>query len=172
MDVGCGTGILSFILAGYMQKGKQIHAIDINTDAVRCTDINKNILGLHDKIDQHQIDIKHLAQCDDEKYKRYVESSNINMYYDVIVSNPPWINAKDTSYNTDSESGNYDDNNEILEAVIRFSNKRLEKSGKKGILILLYSDLSYNLGLNKSRDIVSDICNKYEMMIKGMHPVI
>ena len=67
-----------------------------------------------------------------------------------MVSNPPWIFAKPTKED-EFEIGNYDDGGKVIEGIIRFAGKRLQKSGattKDGTLVLIYSDLSANLGLS------------------------
>jgi tRNA A58 N-methylase Trm61 len=61
VDVGAGSGILSAILAKYVNKKEKIYAVDINRDAVETINMNKNILGLQDKIFSQTADIVSLS---------------------------------------------------------------------------------------------------------------
>lgn len=85
----------------------------------------------------------------------------------MIVSNPPWIEAKPTK-EEEFEIGNFDEGGKVLEAIFRFAGKRLQKRGaltKDGTLILVYSDLSANLGLS-SKIKIEELCAKHGLTVK------
>ncbi len=86
-----------------------------------------------------------------------------------MLCNPPWINARPSS-DTEFESGNFDLDLHILTSTIRFAAARLQHKGgltqKDGTLLLLYSDLSANLGLSDKR-VVEDLCEQHGLKVRG-----
>lgn len=48
LDMGCGVGIQTIFAA---EKASQVLALDINSDAVRCTKLNVKLNGLNDKVE-------------------------------------------------------------------------------------------------------------------------
>ena len=88
--------------------------------------------------------------------------------FELIVSNPPWINASITR-GDDFELGNYDEDEQVVTSILRFAGRRLQKRGleqKDGTLLLVYSDLSANLGLS-SKSLIEDLCKANGLRIKG-----
>lgn len=75
LDVGTGTGVLSFLLKDRFPN-LTITGIDIQKDAVNLANENKRLFYLSDGMDflQNTID-----QCEDR-------------HYDLIISNPPYFN--------------------------------------------------------------------------------
>lgn len=59
-------------MSKYVKKNEVIHAIDINEEAVKSVDINKNILGLQDKIRSFKADINRLASMKDEEVDAFL----------------------------------------------------------------------------------------------------
>lgn len=69
----------------------------------------------------------------------------------------------------DFETGNYDENHEAITSIMKFAGKRLQKKGleqKDGTLLLVYSDISANLGLS-SKTLIDDLCKENGLRIKG-----
>lgn len=69
----------------------------------------------------------------------------------------------------DFEAGNYDKDEAFIKSLFKFAGERLQSRGpeqKDGILILVYSDLSSNLGLS-SKQLIPDLCAKHGLKIKG-----
>lgn len=60
------------ILSKYTKKQESLHAIDINPEAIKTVDMNKNILGLQDRVKAHLGDIKELAEMPDDKLSAYL----------------------------------------------------------------------------------------------------
>ena len=84
------------------------------------------------------------------------------------MTNPPWISASCIKQD-DFESGNYDEDEKVLQSIFKFAGKRLEKRGyeqKDGTLLLIYSDISSNLGLSV-RTSVQELCTRNGLKIKG-----
>lgn len=92
--------------------------------------------------------------------------------YELIVSNPPWINARPFK-DDDFESGNFDYEEETLKSIFKLSQDRLQTKGvdtKDGTLLLIYSDLSANLGLS-TKSVIEDLCAKHELLIRDKRSV-
>ena len=56
LDVGCGTGILSFLLSVKCEL-KSIYGIDLNPKAIECTRLNSQLLDLQSNIKAEKMDI-------------------------------------------------------------------------------------------------------------------
>jgi methylase of polypeptide subunit release factors len=50
IDLGTGTGILSFLFIDKTKFSGKTYAIDFNEQAVKCCELNKQILNLQDKV--------------------------------------------------------------------------------------------------------------------------
>lgn len=81
LDVGAGSGILSAILAKYVNRKEKIYALDINKEAVESINMNKNILGLQDKIFAQTADIVKLAENFETEVSNFL---NITGYYGIM----------------------------------------------------------------------------------------
>jgi SAM-dependent methyltransferase len=123
LDIGCGSGILSFLMA---KKGIEVVAVDKNYWAVECTRLNAGRLGL--KVRTYQ-----LNELND------IETSSLN----TIVSNPPWLPVKASS---SLDNGVYDPKGEMLLGTFKTAKRFLTENGR---LLLIYSDLAQNLGLQE-----------------------
>lgn len=75
LDIGCGTGVLSLMLA---QKSNEIkiHAIDLDKDAAQ--QANQNFLNSKFV---NQLSVQHIA----------LQDFNSDKQFDVIISNPPYF---------------------------------------------------------------------------------
>lgn len=88
--------------------------------------------------------------------------------FELIVCNPPWINAKPVRED-EFEIGNFDQDEKMLRSLFGFCAKRLQVKSpnqKNGSLILVYSDLSTNLGLSQ-KHIVDELCMQHGLRIVG-----
>lgn len=66
LEVGTGSGVLSYILSKYVDKEQKIHALDINSDAMNTVTMNSNILNLQDKILPVEMDFTALADLSEK----------------------------------------------------------------------------------------------------------
>ena len=96
LDVGCGTGILSLMLAQRMPDLTQINAIDTNKHAVDLANHNFKDSIWCDKLNARYIDILDL-QSDSASY-------------DLIVSNPPFYESGLLPINNTKRTGKHIDN--------------------------------------------------------------
>ena len=78
LDIGCGSGILSLMLAQKTTNDCQIHGIDVDAGAVKQAIINSKNCPWHDRLIFSQVSMQnfHSQAC-----------------FDVIVSNPPYFSA-------------------------------------------------------------------------------
>lgn len=77
LDIGTGTGAIAISLA-YNLKKSQVHALDISKEAIELAKENKKKIGV-DNVDFFLSDL----------------FSQVKEKYNIIVSNPPYINKKD-----------------------------------------------------------------------------
>lgn len=123
LDIGCGSGVLSLLLA---KKGIEVVAVDKNYWAVECTKLNAAKL----KFNVRTYVLNDLNN---------IETSALN----TIVSNPPWLPAKSSST---LDNGVYDPKSEMLLGTFKTAKRFLTQAGR---LLLIYSDLAQNLGLQE-----------------------
>jgi len=99
IDIGCGTGILTLLIAGTMFPEKII-AVDINTDAVNQMETN---IGLNKtKLSQTKFTVDNT----DARTLHTITGANIA---DVIVCNPPYFTTGKKSVNPDKSAARHDD---------------------------------------------------------------
>lgn len=71
LDIGCGSGILSFIALNYLSKKEKVHCLDVNIEAIKTVQMNKNILGVQDRVNEFKADINMLASYDDPQFESF-----------------------------------------------------------------------------------------------------
>ncbi|OMJ87540.1 hypothetical protein SteCoe_10715 [Stentor coeruleus] len=139
VDLGCGTGILGFMLA---KKGMSVFAVDSNFNAAKCANLNAQKLGLEFTAVHGNVKDIAIPECN------------------ILVCNPPWLPA---SAGTLLDRGSYDPNEELLCAAF-MQTKKLKANGR---FLLIYSDLAANIGLqNPGR--IEELCKKHELVIRNM----
>lgn len=148
-DLGCGTGILGFIIHN-RRKDTMIYGIDNNQNAVNSALLNSQFLDIKEyKAIKADITVDHL-ESDLIKHK-------LPKSYDLIVSNPPWIQASNLTLSDPIENSVYDEDAKFLHSSFKFASTRdyltlfLIKdqylstdtiNSKPGRFLLIYSDLS------------------------------
>lgn len=91
LDVGCGSGVLSFVLAKQASKNSKIIGLDINPQAVKTANMNATRLKIENfKALEFNIN-------DRVDFSMFAQESSIPKEYSLIISNPPWIVAKKLS---------------------------------------------------------------------------
>lgn len=144
IDVGCGSGVLSFIMA---ENGVgRITSIDNNINAVTSCQSNANTMGYYDVIKASQISIGN-----DKEEERFL--SEMKSKFDLFVINPPWLNASFVFSQNDFENSIYDPSHQFLKASFKFSKKILSNKGR---IIVIFSNLGEILQINE-KDIVEKI---------------
>ncbi|KRX10569.1 hypothetical protein PPERSA_05389 [Pseudocohnilembus persalinus] len=165
IDIGCGTGVLGLI---FNQKSDNslVYALDKNEDAVKCSRLNSQIIDVAERYN---------AQCFDfvsnslEEQSKQFDQWHFPQKYDIIVSNPPWINAQPLSSQHSLDNGVYDYKEQFLINLFEFSKQRLNvipKKSKQGRLLLLYSDLGEIMGLQEENRI-QKLCSQYNLYINN-----
>lgn len=85
LDIGTGSGAIAISLAYYI-KNSQLSAVDISDTAIKVASINKERLGLEN------IQILK-ADLFDNNFSNFIKDKIIFDYFDIIVSNPPYIES-------------------------------------------------------------------------------
>ena len=118
IDLGCGTGILSFIL---LLRGevKKVYGIDKSLTAVRNSRLNAEILEIGDKFKGEKLNLK----ANEEEILKNLEKLKFPKKYDLIISNPPWIVASYLNEKHDLDNGVYDPEENLLKASFTFASK-------------------------------------------------
>jgi len=125
LELGCGTGVLSFIL---LQNGaSEVLATDVDPRAVACATENAKALGLAERFRAIETDT-------------YPEGT-----FDLVVCNPPWIPEPPK---TRLDRAVFDDDSQMLTGFLSGLGEHLRPDGE-GILIL--SDLAVILGLRSEQ---------------------
>jgi release factor glutamine methyltransferase len=117
IDMGCGSGILSFLLAKKAKKTCKIIGVDINPNAVLSANINASKL----KIDNFKAIEWNIMKHQD--YGMFALTSSLPKEYSIIISNPPWIVAKKLDNGIGLEDGVYDEKEQFLNSVLAFTSK-------------------------------------------------
>lgn len=121
LDVGCGTGVLSFVL---LQRGaSRAHGTDIEPRAVQTALFNAKSLGL------------------DDRFSASVDDLWQDHSADLLVFNPPWVPM---APNTRLDRAVYDDRGATLGRFLSEAGLHLNPGGQVALLI---SDLPERLGL-------------------------
>lgn len=122
LDVGCGTGVLSFVL---LQRGaKRAVGTDIDLRAVRCAESNAKKLGLSRQFQAIEADL-------------FVPGER----FDRVVFNAPWMLGKPA---TRLDHAIFDEGGKTLHRWLNGLHSHLTPNG---LGILLISDLPERLGL-------------------------
>jgi len=92
LDIGCGTGCIGIALADRLPGSVKVTAIDVEPVAIETSQTNaQRVLGA----DWQQRYEARLVSCEDFAVEPQPNSNNNNYYYDLVVSNPPYIPKAD-----------------------------------------------------------------------------
>ena len=116
LDIGTGTGVLSFIV---LKAGaKQVIATDINAQAVKNATVNAQRLGY-----EHVFHARLVPANQSEAFSVI----KTNEKFDLIISNPPWYEDKPKNI---QDYAWYDANYALLYSIIQGLSNHLKKDGK------------------------------------------
>lgn len=79
LDIGTGTGCIAISLAKHLKKAK-VSALDVSEDALKIAKQNAKL---------NEVDVEFIH--DNILNSRHAEGVSASHYYDVIVSNPPYV---------------------------------------------------------------------------------
>ena len=92
-------------------------------------------------------------------YRNTMKELGIPFTVDLIVCNPPWIPAKFVPETNPLDNGVYDQDEKFLKSAFNYARIHLDKRGE---MLLIYSDLAYQLGLQDETRI-RDLAREYNM---------
>jgi len=117
LDIGCGTALLSLMLA---QKSKaQIDAVEIDALAAEQAEFNCQLSKWSEQITVHPTSIQEFQK-------------KTSKQFDLIISNPPFFSKQP---NKSARSTARSQINLRLEEIIEISNQLLSKKGKLSVII-------------------------------------
>lgn len=86
LDIGTGSGAIAVSLAHYIKNSK-VTAVDISDTAIKVANINK------EKFSLDNLQILKADLFDDLSFNKVVNDGMLKQTYDMIVSNPPYIES-------------------------------------------------------------------------------
>lgn len=132
LDVGCGTGVLGFVL---LQRGaRRAVGTDLDPRAVRCAKDNAANLGFSDDFEAFESDL-FPERSDEERY-------------DTIVFNAPWVPE---TPRTRLDRAVFDEGGATLARFVEGARARLSE---EGVVAILVSDLAERIGLREPGHVV------------------
>lgn len=177
-DLGCGTGILSLLMSQF--ELPRVFAIDNNDNAILATKANSQALGYFDNIKAVNLDlVSNYYQANsgiknkegdsknsmiEDNYSNLLKDRNMDLNYDLIVCNPPWINASYVFSQTDLENAIYDPDHKFLKSAFNFAKHHLNRNNPNSRFVILFSDLGSILNVNQP-DIVETLASEYKLAI-------
>lgn len=127
-DLGCGSGVLSYIMAA--NGIKKVLALDKDPNAVGSCKSNSESLGFIDNIQSIHYDLisgnlltNDLNTSNDNINKDFIKERF--GLFDLIVCNPPWLNANYIFSQNEFENAVYDPNHAFLNSAFEFASKQL-----------------------------------------------
>lgn len=159
VDLGSGTGILPIIMSqngGFPEEG-QIYSFDSYSRAVECTKMNSQIFNLASRQKAVEVDLVDLYYSNSEEnttagapqemafYKKVSSDLGFPMTVDLITCNPPWIPSAFVKETSPLDNGVYDPDEKFLKSALNFARIHLNRA--TGEMLLIYSDMGYQLGL-------------------------
>ena len=121
LEIGCGTGLVSIACA--LQGAQRVIASDINPAAVVNTTYNAELCGVTQKIKARQVNEAHPGPF---------EVIAANEKFDLIISNPPWEDAK---VDSPAAYAFYDPGFKLLDGILMQAHGYLKSDGR---LLLAY----------------------------------
>ncbi|ELR23244.1 methyltransferase [Acanthamoeba castellanii str. Neff] len=157
LEVGTGTGVLSFILNAH--GAKRVTGVDINEDAVLNAQENRALLG------------KNESELAFVRADLFPAATDSDAKYDLLVCNPPWLpmpveTAEACPHNPGTDGlmgGVLDRRGDLLPALFRGLTDRLSSRGR---LWLIYSDLSIKLGL-QDESWLKHLCEANGLLVRA-----
>ncbi len=153
LDIGTGSGCIAISLAKHLPSAK-VYALDVNTAALKIAKSNAEL---------NQVDVTFIEQS-------VLEDFCIDIEFDVIVSNPPYVRELEKAEIKPNVLNNEPhlalfvaDNNPLIfyKAITEFAEKHLTKNGQ------LYFEINEYLG-KEMKDLVSNYKFENIGIIKDM----
>ncbi len=116
LDIGSGSGILSFAIKQQLSKSK-VYGLDNNPSAVETYNVNAIRLG-YKGIRSYECDI-----LKNKEHELVIKSNNLPLKYSLIVANPPWIVARKLKNQSQLGEGVYDSEGLLMKASLKMTSK-------------------------------------------------
>lgn len=147
LDIGCGNGLLSVIMANYLPSLTQFVAIDTNPAAIGCTSRNLAASGVLDR---------------NPRLRKYIvagpfDPTFFNSRFDLVVCNPPYIPLSPARVSSSRRFANFSEavsGTTLMREVIQSTPDLLTKSGR---MLVMISNISL-------RDAEESIPEGYELV--------
>jgi tRNA1Val (adenine37-N6)-methyltransferase len=138
LDLGCGTGILSLMIAQRSEEGCKIIALDCDEASIRCCQINFEKSAWKEKLSCVRLDAK--------DFLNDPSTINFDSTFDLIISNPPYFTnqlVSPKSHVTRSKHGNDFDFDLLCRIAVEF----LNQTGRLCVVIphTLEEELTYKM---------------------------
>ncbi len=131
MDMGCGCGVIGIaLLLKHEDKELTVHAVDVQTEMVDCTQMNAQKFQVTDRLNSWSMDLE-------TEYLKIVPES-----YDLVTANPPYFTPGKGRKPQNAEQGiasfgnGYPDSAETLDIFLSAARRALKN---KGALYFLFS---------------------------------
>jgi len=182
VDLGCGTGVLSLLLSQYSLP--RIFALDNNENAILATKSNSQAFGYFDNIKAMSMDLVNSYYINNKQDTQGVTVSltsseniqnlkdkNIDTSFDMIICNPPWVNASYVFSQTDLENAVYDPDHKFLRSCFNFAKIHLNRGNSDSRLVIIFSDFGSILNVNEI-NIIENLAseNKFKITVKKSKP--
>lgn len=106
IDMGCGYGVISLVLAEFCKNLKSI-MLDINSRAIELSLLNINLLGLDNRLEAYSSDLYKVLDSSLIQESRIINSSKNIDKFDFILTNPPIRTGKDNVFKIYSQGIKY-----------------------------------------------------------------
>jgi methylase of polypeptide subunit release factors len=97
-------------------------------------------------------------------FKFYI---SLDLHYDLIVTNPPWLNASYVYSQTDLDNAIYDPGHKFLKACFNFAKIHLNRDNPQARFVVIFSDLGSILNINDPH-IVELLAAEYKLKITNV----
>ncbi|EGR27211.1 hypothetical protein IMG5_199970 [Ichthyophthirius multifiliis] len=128
--------------------------------------MNGAILGMGQSIKNIQFDLCQ-QQDNNNGIQQLFKRIGVQQKFDLIFANPPRITVSPLNNESSLDISIYDYKEQMLESCFRFAQQYLNhetKKNRKGKFLLIYSDISENIGIQQKGKI-EELCIKFQLVI-------
>jgi methylase of polypeptide subunit release factors len=164
IDLGCGTGVLSLLMSQYGLP--RIFAIDSNENALLATRTNSQAFGYFENIKAIKLDLVEKYLNTKVSAETVINKSNqeLDPHYDLIVVNPPWLDASFMFSQTGLDNAIYDPKHAFLKSAFNFAKIHLNRNNPHAKFVIIFSDLGSILNINEP-NVIETLASEYKLKI-------
>jgi release factor glutamine methyltransferase len=150
LDLGCGSGIGAIFAA---RSGARVTAVDINPEAVRCTQINALLNGQEEKIEILEGDLFEAV---------------VGHLFDLVLFNPPFYRGRprDLADNAWRGIGVFERFTQGLDSALAPGGRAflvLSSDGAGDELLKLLAQVGFQISVASRQDLVNEIISVFEV---------